>query len=136
MTVIIESVENIAGADDSTQFEFASAVVRENAAGTGLITRAPLFLVAEDGVLTTPNLDPGATTVRIGQRSFNITIPDSNTPVRLMPLIEDELPTAPPQLGTAVVNGGGIARVQKITESAYAALITPDPETEYSVIPD
>jgi hypothetical protein len=68
--------------------------------------------------------------------TYPITIPDSATPVRLWPLIEAGLPIPPAQQASAVINGGGIARVQKITESAYAALITPDPETEYSVIPD
>lgn len=136
MTVISEPIANIAGADNDTQFVFSSPVVRETDDGTGLVTIAPTFLYPVGGVLTTPDLDPGPATVRIGQTAFNIEIPDSGTPVRLWPLVEAGMPVAPAQEATAVINGGGIARVQKITESAYAALVTPDPETEYSVVPD
>lgn len=134
MTVISEPIENIAGADDKTAFLFG-ANLRENAAGTGFITDRWQRYTAVAGVLTTANLDPGLALVRIGGETRQVDIPDVGTSVRLFPLWEAG---APPPVNTTsfVVNGGGIARVQKITESAYAALITPDPETEYSVIPD
>lgn len=134
MTVISEPVAHIAGADDRTAFEFSSPILRENDAGTGTVTRAPVHLVAEEGVLTTPDLDPGPATVRIGQIAYQIEIPDSVTAVRLWPLIEAGLPVPPEEEAAAVRNGGGIARAQRITESAYAALATPDPETLYLVV--
>ncbi|WP_330253157.1 hypothetical protein OG874_00630 [Nocardia sp. NBC_00565] len=136
MTVISEPIEDIGGADNKTNFEFSSAIVRENNAGTGLITRRPVFLVAEDGVLTTPDLDPGMATVRIGQRAYLIDIPDSGTPVRLWPLIEAGLPIPPEQEATAVINGGGVARVQAMTAAEYSDLTsstTPDPGSTFFV---
>lgn len=136
MTVISEPINTIGGADDNTQFEFSSPTVRASDDGTALITRRPVFCVAEDGVLTTPELDPGPCLVRFGGRGYEIEIPDSPTDVQLWPLIEAGLPVSPAEMATAVVNGGGVARAVRITESAYSALVTPDPETLYVVVED
>lgn len=136
MTVISEPVDDIAGADSTTQFEFRSAVLRESDDGTSTVTTRPLFITPTSGVLTTPSMDPGPAFVRIGQRTYAIEIPDSGTPVRLWPLIEAGLPIPAAEEATAVRNGGGIARAQRITTSAYAALVTPDPETLYAVVED
>ncbi|MFE7798991.1 hypothetical protein [Nocardia sp. NPDC057440] len=134
MTVISEHIENIAGADNTTAFLFG-ANLRESADGTTFITDRWQRYTATGGVLTTANLDPGPALVRIGGETRQIDIPDSGTAVRLWPLWEAAAPP-PPITTNYVVNGGGIARVQKITVSAYAALVTPDPLTEYSLIPD
>lgn len=136
MTVISEPIAHIGGADDRTAFEFSSPILRENDAGTGTITRAPVHLVAIEGVLTTPGLDPGPCTVRIGQTAYQIEIPDSPTPVRLWPLIEAGLPVPAEEEAAAVRNGGGVARIQRLTQTEYAAIVTPDPETLYVVIED
>ncbi|MBF6189410.1 hypothetical protein [Nocardia farcinica] len=136
MTVISEPVASIAGADDFTAFEFAAVVLRENHAGTGLVTPRPVRLVASDGVLTTPELDPGPAIVRIGQRAYRIEIPDWPEPVRLMPLIEAGLPVQPSETASPVINAGGIRRVIDVTVSEYAALDPPDPDTLYIVFPD
>lgn len=135
MTVISEPVESIAGADNQTVFGFQS-LVRESADGTGLITAALVTMQATGGVLTTPDLDPGPAVVSVGHRNFQIEIPDSGTAVRLWPLIQAGLPIPPSEEASAVRNGGGVARIQRITESAYLALATPDPETLYVVIED
>ncbi|WP_280317314.1 phage upper tail fiber protein [Nocardia wallacei] len=135
MTVISEPVESIAGADNQTIFGFQS-LVRESADGTGLITAALVTMQAVDGVLTTPDLDPGPALVSVGHRRFQIEIPDSGTPVRLWPLIHAGLPIPPAEEASAVRNAGGVARIQRITESAYLALTTPDPETLYVVVED
>lgn len=136
MTIISEPIAHIGGADDRTGFEFSSPIVRASDDGASTITRAPVHLVAVEGVLTTPDLDPGPCTVRIGQTAYQIEIPDSPTSVRLWPLIEAGLPVPAEEEAAAVRNGGGIARAQRITESAYAALVTPDPETLYLVVED
>ncbi|NEW33857.1 hypothetical protein GV791_14980 [Nocardia cyriacigeorgica] len=133
MTVISEPVGDIAGADDATVFVFSSKVLRESGDGTGLITTRLASLQAEDGVLTTPDLDPGPAVVRIGAREYQIEIPDSPTPIRLWPLIEAGLPVPPTEEATAVRNGGGVARIQRISQTEYDALVTPDPETLYVV---
>ncbi|RBO82056.1 phage upper tail fiber protein [Nocardia puris] len=135
MTVISDSIESIGGADDTTSISIASPVLRAGHEG-GVITRRPLELRAVDGVLTTPDLDPGPATVRIGVRTYLIDIPDSGTPVELWPLIEAGLPVPPEEEATAVRNGGGVARIQRLTQSAYESLATPDPETLYVVIED
>ena len=81
MTVISEPIENIAGADNGTGFAFSAPGLRESEDGTCLITVHPLVVTAIDGVLTTPDLDPGPATVRIGQRTYHIEIPDSDVRV-------------------------------------------------------
>lgn len=133
MTVISETVADIAGADDRTVFAFASATpVRTAADGTGLITGRPVLLTATGGVLTTPGLDPGPAVVRVGPRSYSIDIPDSPTPILLSPLIEAGLPVVVDGIH-AVVDGGGVRRIQRMTQAAYDALVTPDPETLYVI---
>ncbi len=136
MTVISEPVEDIAGADNDTQFIFSSSILRENSGGTGLITIRPTFVRAEAGVLTTPDLEPGAATVRIGQTAYYITIPDSGTPIRLWPLIQAGLPLPPAEAAEAVRNGGGFVMGQVMTAAEYAALVsttTPDPGSVFLV---
>ncbi|WP_227979999.1 hypothetical protein [Nocardia spumae] len=134
MTVIQETVETIGGADNDTMFTFASQL-RDSSDGTALITTLGVRVTPQAGVLTTPDLDPGLATVSVGVKSYTIDIPDSDTPVRLWPLIEAGLPVPATQEASAVRNGGGIARAQAMTETAYAA-ITPDPETAYYLYED
>lgn len=136
MTVISEPIENIVGVDDSTQIEFWSPIVRASADGTSTVTMRPWHATAVDGVLTTPDINPGPVSCRIGQAIFHLTVPSSATPIRLLPLLEAAMPIPPEQQLDAVRNAGGIRRVAVVTESQYAALSPPDPETEYSVIPD
>ncbi len=130
MTVIVESIDTIAGADSSTVFQFSSPVVRDSSGDNALITTVSMQVKPVDGVLTTPDLDPGPATVQVGVTPFAITIPDSPTPIRLWPLIEAALPTSPAQAAKAVVNGGNAARIQVMTAAEYTALVastTPDP---------
>lgn len=137
MTVISESnVRDIAGADDTTQFEFTANRVGGTEVDTSFLTPRPYFMTAVDGVLTTPDFAPGPALVRVGLRTYAIVIPDSATPVRLGPLIEAGLPIPAADTARAVINAGGISRRMRVTVSEYAALVTPDPETEYSVVPD
>lgn len=135
MTVISEPVENIGGADDKTVFTFASVILRESDDGTGLITTTSTHVRATEGVLTTPDLDPGPAMVRIGAKPYRITIPDSPDPIRLWPLIEAGLPIPPTEEAAAVRNGGGVARIQVTELADYHAIPTPDPETLY-VVPE
>lgn len=136
MTVIEEPIENVIGVDDNTQIEFWSPVVRSSADGAKTVTMRPYLATAVDGVLTTPDIDPGPVSVRIGQAVFHLMVPESAIPIRLLPLLEAAMPIPPAQQLDAVRNAGGIRRVAVVTESQYAALSPPDPETEYSVIPD
>ncbi|MGY1945354.1 hypothetical protein [Nocardia asiatica] len=135
MTVISESVSSIGGADNNTVFGFQSILDRENFAGTGMITAALITLQAVGGVLTTPPLDPGDTIAYVGSRRYMIKVPDSETPVRLMPLIADGLPIMPVQEARAVIARGSITALEDVTESWWAA--NPhNPGTLYVLIPD
>ncbi|MFI6368722.1 hypothetical protein ACIBG0_39075 [Nocardia sp. NPDC050630] len=136
MTVISEPISNIAEADNDTDFFFSSPVLRESGDGTGMVTTTPILVNAVAGVLTTPDLDPGPTKVRIGLNSYYIVIPDSVTPVRLWPLILAGLPVPPAEEAEAVRNGGGVALITVLTEAEYAALTSVDPETLYVVVPN
>lgn len=136
MTVISEPIESIAGADNTSLFVFSAIMARESDDGVALVTARPKQYRAIAGVLTTHNLDAGPAQVAIDGRPYLITIPESASPVRLWPLIEAGLPVPPTQEATAVRNGGGISRIQRISETGYAALVTPDPATLYIVVPD
>lgn len=130
MTVIVESIDSIAGADSSTVFQFSSPIVRDSSGDNALITTISVQVKPIDGVLTTPDLDPGPATVQVGVTPFAITIPASPTPIRLWPLIQAALPVPPAEVSTAVRDGGGAARIQVMTAAEYTALVaasTPDP---------
>jgi hypothetical protein len=136
MTVITETIDTIAGVDSSTTFAFSAPNVRDSSGDNALITTTSVSVKPVDGVLTTPDLDPGTAVVQVGLQSFTITIPDSATPIRLWPLIEAALPVPPAQQATAVINGGGAARIQVMTADDYAALVsttTPDPGSVFLV---
>lgn len=135
MTVTItQNLTDIAGVDDNSPVWFSQALYPRVAEdGSTMITTRRVSVTPVSGVLTV-ELEPGPARVQIGQRHYDITVPDIDA--TLWPLIETGLPAPESQVGAVVRNGGGIARLQKITESAYAALVTPDPETEYSVVPD
>lgn len=133
MTVLTATVRDIAGIDDATTFTFYVPSVRQDDAGTaGLVTPPRYRANAVDGVLTTPDMEPGPAVLRISgdPNEYRIVIPASATPLELWPLIDAGMPPPVGEPGF-VRNAGGIARMQRITESAYAALATPDPETLY-----
>lgn len=135
MTVISDLVENVAGAADNQPIVFYAERLRDNATSSGMVTPTRHSVMPVDGEFTTPDMDPGQARVRVGSTLYPIVIPESETPVRLGPLIDAGMP--PPAVTNEFVkNGGGIARAQRITAAAYAALTTPDPETLYVVMPD
>lgn len=135
MTTISEPLANIAGVDETAPVTFYTDELRENADGTGTVTTRVHHVWPVNGVVTTEDLDPGPARVRIGLVTYPIVIPNSVSPVRLWPLIDASIPP-PPSTNLFVRNGGGIARVQRISASAYAALLSPDPETLYFVVAD
>jgi hypothetical protein len=136
VTVIHESVATIAGADAQTTFTFSSPALRDSSDDDALITTVGVRLIPVAGVLTTPDLDPGPATVRVGLTSYSIDIPESLTPVRLWPLIQAGLPIPSAEDSAAVRNGGGAARIQVMTTAEYTALVastTPDPGSIFLV---
>lgn len=132
MTVLFDDVTTIAGFADGQRIRFSVPVLRENDSGDGIITTKHHDVRPVDGTLTTPDLDAGPAKVSIGMKSYNIVIPDSPTPVRLWPLIDAGMP--PPPAGTPgfVRNGGGVARVQALTQAEYDTA-THDPATLYVI---
>jgi hypothetical protein len=135
MTVISESVSSIGGADNNTIFGFQSILDRGSFDGTGMVTAALITMQAIAGVLTTPSLDPGETIVYVGPRRYLIDIPDSETPIRLMPLILEGLPVMPIQQARPVIALGNVTSIQDVTESQWLA-DTHTPGGIYVVIPD
>uniref|UniRef100_UPI000488AAC7 hypothetical protein n=1 Tax=Rhodococcus sp. UNC363MFTsu5.1 TaxID=1449069 RepID=UPI000488AAC7 len=125
MTILTANVRDIEGADDMTVFKFHVPIIRgTDPTGAGVVTTRTYRVQAEEGILTTPDLQPGPCTLKVHASAYAIDIPDSPTPVLLWPLIDA---AAPPPATTEgfVRNGGGISRSQRITVSDYAALVTP-----------
>ena len=135
MTVISEPIIDIAGLGARQKVRFTVPRMRESTDGSSTVTTRTHEVTPVDGVLTTPDLDPGPAKVSIGLDQFDIVIPDSETPIRLWPLIEAASPPPPPDPEALFIrNSGGIRRAKILTQSAYAALTTPDPETFYIII--
>lgn len=129
MTVIADVVESVAGTADDRLIVFAIKRVRQNVDGNAIVSTEHVQYTPVDGAFTTDDLDPGPATVKIGSLVYPIVIPDSDTAVRLWPLIDAGLP-APTPSASFVRNGGGVARIEWVTEAVYAGLVK-DPETTY-----
>ncbi|MCA1009010.1 hypothetical protein LCL87_25140 [Rhodococcus hoagii] len=133
MTILTGTVRDIGAYDDLTNFTFATPTVREDDSGDGIITTRKVRCQAAAGVLTTPNLEPGIAilTIQGDPRPYQITIPDSPTPVQLWPLIQAATPPDPGAWTTGYVsNAGGIARVKAVPLTAYPGM-AKDPATVY-----
>lgn len=130
MTVITTTVRDIAGIDDRTVFTFKVPRLR---ADTGVITSRGYTITAVAGVFTTPDLAPGPAIVAVSNSpdEYQITIPDSETPVQLGPLIDAAIPPENATWGTGYVrDAGGVARVHALPVAEYADL-DHDPATFY-----
>lgn len=135
MTVISERFTDLAGTAQVDNIAIFATNVRENAAGTGIVTTTRHDYTPDaTGLITTEDLDPGPAQVRIGMDTYAIDIPDSDDTIALWPLIEAGLPVDPTEQPHAVINAGGVARILRITESAYLALPVRDPDTYYVVL--
>ena len=135
MTVISEPIGDIAGLGERQKVRFTVPTMRESADGTATVTTRTHEVSPVNGVLTTADLDPGPAKVSIGHDQYDIVIPASDTPIRLWPLIEAGSPPPPPDPESLFIrNSGGIRRAKILTQTAYAALVTPDPETFYIII--
>ncbi|AEV51993.1 hypothetical protein [Prescottella equi] len=135
MTILTGTVRDIGAYDDLTVFKFATPVVREDDSGDGIITTRKVRCQANAGVLTTPDLEPGIAilTIQGDPHPYQITVPDSPTPVQLWPLIQAATPPDPGSWTTGYIsNAGGIARAQAVPLTAYPGMVK-DPETFYVI---
>lgn len=133
MTVISEKISDIAGLGAEEGVEFSTTSLRESADGTGIVTTTRHEVFPVDGVLTTPDLDAGPATVRIGMKPYHIVIPESATPIRLWPLLDAVVDPPPPAATGFVKDGGNVARIKALTQAEYNAMTTPDPGTLYII---
>jgi hypothetical protein len=132
MVVISEPLVDIAGASVNDPVVFWTEVIRENDAGTGVVTTRRHSFAPVNGVLTAVGLEAGPAKVKVGGKVYGILIPDTDTTIRLWPLIEAGLPVPDPSDASFVRNANNVRRIADVYESDFAAL-TPDPDTVYLV---
>lgn len=133
MTVISEPLTDPAGRPETEPLAFYIETIRQNVAGTGTVSVQRVDVTPVGGVLTTPNLDPGPAQVQWRGQRFSIVIPDSASPVRLWPLLDAAMPQPPASTTGFVRNGGGVTRIQALTQAEYDALDSPDPATLFII---
>lgn len=140
VTVLTATIRDIADVDDRTVFTFVLPTVRETADG-GVATVRERRYTAESGVLTTGDLEPGPAVLRISgfaNGDYHITIPDSDEPVQLWPLIDAATPPEHEAWMTGYVrNAGGVARVAAMVDEEYWQLVADgldDPATVYITV--
>ncbi|WP_072814264.1 hypothetical protein [Rhodococcus zopfii] len=133
MTIVTGNIRDIAGVDDATVFTFETPTVRGGLGG-GVVTIRARRYTAEYGVLTTDDLEPGPAVLHLsgGMRAdYRITIPDSDTPVQLWPLIDAATePDNTAWMTGFMRNAGGLARGKAMPLADYASA-PKDPETLY-----
>ena len=137
MTVLITRPEDVAHyVDPDKPLIFASRNIR--GADNGFITVVPWrhdVYPDANGLVQTPDLHPGAATVSISGKKYDIVIPDSEEDVPLWPLIDAGMPPPPDPSATMFIrNAGGARRIQIVTQAEYNSIPVPDPETLYGFI--
>lgn len=136
MTVISDQVTDLAGLGETDSIVFETFVIRDNKAGTAIVnTRRHKYAPDEDGTFTTDDLDPGPArvTLGVGGSAYDITIPDDDNEIRLMPLIEAGLPVPAVEEAAAVRNLGGVDGIRRVTQAWYDTQ-PHDPATLYIVV--
>ncbi|NKS62360.1 hypothetical protein GS966_19955 [Rhodococcus hoagii] len=105
MTIIKESLRDLAGGQAQGWVEFMCASIRVSADGTRTIVTKPVRVQLVNGELESPNLDPGPAIVTVGaggtRREYPIVIPNSPTAVRLHELLEQYTELPPPLVSQA-----------------------------------
>lgn len=112
---------------------FYIETVRQNVSGTGTVSVKRVDVTPVGGVLTTPNLDPGPAQVQWRGQRYPIVIPHSVSSVRLWPLLDAGMPHPPSTAAGFVRNGGGVTRIQALTQIEYENLDSPDPATLFII---
>lgn len=136
MTVISDTMVDIGHGPNVDALYIYAPGLRDSGDSTQIITGQWLSVpIAPAGTFTSPDLEPGPARVRIGGIAYELIVPDSDTPVRLWPLIDAAVPP-PPDTAGFIRNGGGVMRAQVLTEAQYSGIGTPDPETLYIVVPN
>lgn len=134
MTVISDRVEDVGGVgDDVAAVVFFTEVLRDNTGGDAIVTTRRHDVHPVGGEFTSPDLDPGPAVVQVGVKRYDIIIPVSSSAVRLWPLIDAGMPTPPSVADGFVRNGGGVTRIEAVTQAVYNSLTTPDPATFYLI---
>jgi hypothetical protein len=139
MTILVEPMHDTAGFGEAWAVTFQSVRVRQSFDGTGMVTKTPHRVEPISGVLTTPDLDPGQTLIKIGTETRLCEIPDSGITLRLYPIWEggatwEGSPPQPVPDGY-VRNGGDVYRIQAMSEGEYSSLVAADPNTIYILFP-
>lgn len=105
MTIIKESLRDLAGSQAQGWVEFMCASIRASADGTRTIVTKPVRVQLVNGELVSPNLDPGPAVVTVAaggtRREYPIVIPNSSTPVRLHDLLDQFTELPPPLVSQA-----------------------------------
>lgn len=133
MTIISEPLQDPAGRPETEPLVFHIETIRQNASGTGTVSIKRVDVTPVGGILTTPNLDPGPAQVQWRGQRYSIMIPDSVSPVRLWPLLDAAMPQPPSTAAGFVRNGGGVTRIQALTQAEYDDLDNPDPATLFII---
>ncbi|KDQ02279.1 hypothetical protein EN35_14490 [Rhodococcus qingshengii] len=133
MTIISEPLQDPAGRPETEPLVFYIETVRQNVSGTGTVSVKRVDVTPVGGVLTTPNLDPGPAQVQWRGQRYPIVIPHSVSSVRLWPLLDAGMPHPPSTAAGFVRNGGGVTRIQALTQIEYENLDSPDPATLFII---
>lgn len=96
MTVISEPLTDPAGRPETEPLAFFVERIRQNASGSGIVSVQRVDVTPVNGILTTPNLDPGPMEVQWRGNRYKFELPNSESSVKLWPLIEFSVPSTPP----------------------------------------
>ncbi|MEA1796976.1 hypothetical protein [Rhodococcus qingshengii] len=131
MTVLTGQIRDVAEFDDQSVFAFRIPEIRGD--GNEVVTTRTYFVQAVNGVLTTPDLSPGPATLTVRAKEYQILIPESGSPLPIWPLIDAGMPPPEPGALGFVRDGGGVTRIQALTQNEYAVLDNPDPATLFII---
>lgn len=134
MPVIVASLGDIGGVDETESVDFWCKIIRQGGTEKDIVTTVRRSFPLIAGELETSVLQPGPAVVAWRDQMHDITIPDVEGEVNLWPLIDAGMPV-PATAAGFVRNAGGVSRMARVTEAEIASL-EQDPETFYIVMPN
>lgn len=142
MPVLSDKLTDGAKLGVGAEIVFTVRDIRDSVAHDAILgpARTTVPVNAATGLFTSPVLDPGPYWVGIRWSRSNpthelypIEVPAESGTFRLWPLIDAGAPPPEPGVLGFVRDGGGVTRIQALTQSEYDDLDNPDPATLFII---
>ena len=143
MTVLEDVLNDAAGFAGATRVDLWAPGLRDNSVGTGGVTpQVYSATVGEGGALLTEDIDPGHYKYRVAFNRFipsqegELIVPDSETPVRFVPLATEFISYTPPVVSEAVTARDAAEGFAEAAQAAAETTVSTAAYKQFARNPD